>query len=190
MKPSTLAEFLPALTFIGTLLFTRNFQLATWVLVAGSAIALAVVWVTERRISPVLLFSGVLALIAGGLTLIFHDARFVKMKMTIVDVALAVALFAGLALKKNPLKAMMGETLVLPDFAWRNLTVRYALFFLACAGVNEYIWRTQSDETWGVWRLVALGAALVFSIAMTPYLMKHMAKPEEVKVPDPPDAGF
>lgn len=190
MKLSTLAEFLPALCFIGTLLLTRNFQYATWILVIASAIAIPVVWFTERRISPVLLFSGVLALIAGGLTLIFHDARFVKMKMTIVDVSLGVALLSGLVLKKNPLKAMMSDAFVLPDLAWRTLTIRYALFFFVCGGVNEYIWRTQSDEIWGAWRLAALGAALVFSLAMTPYLMKHMEKPEEVKAPEPPDAGF
>jgi intracellular septation protein len=190
MKISTLVDYLAPIAFVGTLLATRDFQLATWVLVGACAVALAVGWITERRIAPVPLFSGVLALIFGGLTLAFHDPRFIKMKMTIVDVSLAIALFSGLALKKNPLKAMMGEAVVLPDFAWRNLTIRYAIFFLACAGVNEAVWRTQTDETWGVWRLVALGAAVLFSFAQAPYLMKHMQQPGEAKTPEPPDAGF
>ena len=190
MKVSTLVDYLAPIAFVGTLLVTRNFQTATWVLVGASALALAVGWITEKRIAPVPLFSGVLALIFGGLTLIFDDPRFIKMKMTIVDTALAGALLAGLAIKKNPLKAMMGEALVLPDFAWRNLTIRYAVFFLACAGVNEAVWRTQSDETWGIWRLVALGAAVLFSFAQAPYLMKHMQQPAEQKAPEPPDPGF
>ena len=39
---------------------------------------------------------------------------------------------------------------------------------------------------------VALGLALVFSFAQAPYLMKHMEQPakDELKAPEPPDAGF
>lgn len=191
MKISTVVDYLAPIAFVGALLITKDFQVATWVLVGASAIALAVGWFTEKRIAPVPLFSGVLALIFGGLTLIFHDPIFIKMKMTIVDVSLAIALIAGLFLKKNPLKAMMGDALVLPDFAWRQLTIRYAIFFLVCAGINEAVWRTQTDEAWGIWRLVALGLALVFSFAQAPYLMKHMEQPAgETKTPEPPDAGF
>lgn len=190
MKISTLVDYLAPVAFVATILITKDFQLATWVLVGASALALAVGWITERRIAPVPLFSGVLALIFGGLTLIFHDPRFIKMKMTIVDVSLAIALFVGLFIGKNPLKALMGEALILPDFAWRNLTIRYAVFFLVCAGINEAVWRTQSDDVWGIWRLVAIGLALVFSFAQAPYLMKHMQQPAETKAPEPPDAGF
>lgn len=186
----TIVDYLAPLAFLVTLLVTRNFQTATWVLVGASAVALAVGWIAERRLAPIPLLSGVLALVFGSLTLFFHDPKFVKMKMTAVDALLAIFLLAGMAMKKNPLQTLMGDALVLPQAAWRTLTLRYALFFIASAVVNEIVWRTQSDARWAIWRLVALGAALVFSFAQAPFLMKHMEHPEDVKAPEPPDPGF
>ena len=61
-----------------------------------------------------------LALVFGGLTLFFHDPRFVKMKMTAVDALLAIFLLAGVAMKSTPLQSLMGDALVLPNAAWRT----------------------------------------------------------------------
>lgn len=183
-------DYAAPIAFVGTLLVTHDFKTATWVLVVASAAALALGWIAERRLALLPLFGGGMALVFGGLTLIFDDASFVKMKLTIVDTVLAVLLLGGLALGKNPLKSVLGEALKLPDRAWKILTVRYAVFFLACAGVNEWVWRTQSDEHWGIFRLVLLGAALVFSITQVPFMMKHMQQDAAQAAPEPPDPGF
>jgi intracellular septation protein len=184
-------DYAAPIAFVSTILITKNFQLATWVLVGASAFALLVGWIAERRLAPLPLMAGGAAVIFGSLTLIFNDSAFVKMKLTIVNTVLAIVLLGGLKLGKNPLKSLLGETLKLPDAAWRTLTVRYALFFLVCAGVNEYVWRTQSDANWGIFRLGLLGAALVFSLTQTPFLMKHMINPDsEPTAPTPPDPGF
>lgn len=185
----TTVDYLAPLAFIAVILVKHDFQLATWVLVGSSAVALLVGWVAERRLAPLPLFAGTLALVFGTLTLIFHDPRFVKMKMTFADVALGVAVLSGLFFKRMPIKALMGDAIDMPDSAWRTLSMRYGVFFLACAAVNEVVWRTQSDERWGVWRLVAMGAALVFSVFQAPLLMKHMKTADEAP-PPPPDAGF
>jgi intracellular septation protein len=85
---------------------------------------------------------------------------------------------------------MLGDAFHLEDGAWRVLTIRYALFFAACAAANEAVWRTQSDARWGIFRLVVLGAAVLFSLAQTPFLLKHGAFADEVKATEPPDPGF
>ncbi|HTN41621.1 MAG TPA: septation protein IspZ, partial [Asticcacaulis sp.] len=65
--------------------------------------------------------------------------------------------------------------LKLKDTAWPKLTVYYALFYLAMAGVNEVIWRTQSDEFWLTWKLVSMIAGpILLSICLLPFLMKNM----------------
>jgi len=179
------------LAFVGTLLITHDFMKATVVLVVTSILALAVGLGVERRLAPLPLLTGVAALIFGTLTLVFHDKSFVKMKLTFVDGFLTLVLFGGVILKRNPLKSLLGSSLHLADEAWRALSIRYALFFLACAIANEFVWRTQSDANWGIFRLAVFGAALVFSIAQTPYLMKHMIAPsDETAALEPPDAGF
>ncbi len=123
----------------------RDLTGATWWLVGGSALSLLLGLIAERRIAPMPLIAGGFALVFGGLTLAFHDPRFLKVKPTATNLVFATALFGGQMLGRNPLKWMLGEAIALPDEAWRILTVRYALFFLSMAGLNEIIWRTQPD---------------------------------------------
>ena len=82
-------DYSGAAAFVIGYFVTKDFQKATWVLVAVSALALITGFVTERRVAPLPLIYGGAALVFGALTLIFHDPRFVKMKTTFVDLSLA-----------------------------------------------------------------------------------------------------
>ncbi|WP_333587875.1 inner membrane-spanning protein YciB [Phenylobacterium sp.] len=157
----------------------RDLVAATWWLVAGSAVALVVGLVVERRIAPIPAVSGGAALVFGGLTLVFHDETFVKIKPTIMNALFGAALLGGLALGKSPLKMLIGASLPLPDEAWRKLTLNYGLYFFATAILNEIVWRTQTNEVWVLFRtpgLMILG--LVFSLAQAPLMMRYMRKAE------------
>lgn len=168
-------DYAGPLAFLVGYLITHNMLSATWALVGASAIALAVGYGVERRIAPMPLFAGLAALIFGGLTLYFHDPRFVKIKPTAINTILGVTMLGGLALKRNPLKALMGEALKLPDTAWRTLTLRYGLFFLCVAVLNEAIWRTQPESIWIWFRMPGLQIlSLVFSLTQLPLMMKHI----------------
>ncbi|ATQ44479.1 inner membrane-spanning protein YciB [Caulobacter mirabilis] len=176
-----------AIAFFG---FGKNMLLATGVLVAASVLALIVGYVVERRIAPLPLIAGIFAIVFGGLTLIFHDEAFVKMKLSFQNAAFAAALLGGVALGKNPLKLLLGDSIRMADAAWRTLSVRYGLYFIAIAVANEIVWRTQSNEFWVGFRIAVLPLALVFSITQVPFMMKHMEKPEEKDAaPEPPDPG-
>jgi len=161
------------LLWLAALLITRDFRFATWVLVAGSAIALAIGIGVERRIAPIPAVSGGLALVFGGASLLLHRDDILQMKMTIVDGVLGAVLFGGLAIGKNPLKALLGGAFNLADRAWRVLTIRYGLFWWACAVGNEVVRRTQSTHDWGLFRGGVMIAAVVFALAQTPFLLKH-----------------
>lgn len=161
----------------------RDLTAATWWLVIGSAAAIATGLIVERRIALMPLITGLFALVFGSLTLIFHDPRFIKIKPTATNLTLGAALLIGLALRKNPLKALIGEALPLPDDAWRTLTLRYGLFFLSMAALNEMIWRTQSDAVWVLFRMPGLLVlAVLFSLTQVPLMAKYMKDPE----PPPP----
>jgi intracellular septation protein len=171
-----------AIAFFGS---GRNFMVATWVLVAASAVTLAVGYALERRVAPLPLFAGLMALVFGTLTLVFDDEAFVKMKTTLVNALLAAAMLGGWALRKNWMRKLFGEALRLPDQAWRVLMVRYGLWFSVVAIANEVVWRTQSDEVWVAFRTGLLPAAIAFSVLQLPFMMKHMEK----DAPPPPDPG-
>jgi intracellular septation protein len=172
--------------FLLTLAITRSAVTATWGLVVGAAAALLAGWIFERRIAPMPLVTGLLALFFGGLTLFFHDERFIKIKPTVLYVGFALFLFAGLVRGHNPLRMLMGEAFHLPDAVVKTLTWRYALFFLALAVANEVVWRTQSTMTWALFKFPGVMILIfAFSMAHAPMMMKY-AKDEE-EPPAPPE---
>jgi intracellular septation protein len=184
------ANAAPAVGFLIALLITHSFPTATWTLVVLSAAALALSLIVERRIAPIPAFSGGAALIFGGLSLALHRADLLQMKMSIVDGALGAVLFGGLILQRHPLKALLGGAINLPDRAWRVLTIRYGLFFWCSAIANEIIRRTQTPEIWATFRVVAIGAAVLFGAAQFPLLRKYWADAAPSATPEPPEPGF
>jgi intracellular septation protein len=94
-----------------------------------------------------------------------------------------VVLLVGLVLRKNPLKWLLGEALVLPEDAWRKLTLRYAIYFLGMAVLNEVVWRTQSDAVWILFRMPGLLILVIlFSLTQVPFMMRYLKTNE----PPPP----
>jgi intracellular septation protein len=165
-------------------ILTHDLIKATWWLVIGSAAALAIGFAVERRVAPMPLIAGGAALIFGALTLVFHNPAFIKAKPTVVNLLFAAGLLGGLAMRKNPLKMLLGESLTLPDAAWRSLSVRYALFFAAMAILNLVVWKTMSDAAWVYFRFPGLLIlALLFSLTQVPFMMKNM---KEAEAPPPP----
>ena len=89
---------------------------ATWALVVGSGVALAVGFVVERRLAPAAAVRGRRwPRVRRRLTLFFHDPRILKIKPTFVNTAFGLLLLGGLAMKKNPLKLVLGDAFDMPD---------------------------------------------------------------------------
>lgn len=179
-------DYGPLLAFVAVNFATHDLIKATGALVAASAIALVVGFTVERRIAWMPLVAGGAALVFGGLTLIFHDEIFVKLKPTVMNTGFGVILLGGLVLKKNPLKALLGEALHMPEEAWRTLTLRYGIFFLAMAGLNEAVWRTQPNDVWVLFRFPGLMVlALLFSFTQAPLMMKYARTDRTPPSPEP-----
>lgn len=190
MSSSTHKSVRAVVDYGGLVVFAVGFVLthdlirATWWLVVGSAAALAIGFAVEQRVAPMPLIAGGAALIFGALTLVFHNPAFIKAKPTVVNFLFATGLFGGLALGKNPLKMLLGESLTLPDPAWKSLSIRYGLFFTAMAVLNLVVWMTMSDAAWVFFRFPGLLIlAVLFSFTQVPFMMKNM---KEAEAPPPP----
>jgi intracellular septation protein len=170
-----------------TIVITKNAVASSWVIVGASLLALAVGLLVEKRLAPMPLVTAVFGIFFGGLTLFFHDERFIKVKPTILYTAFGLFLVTGALRGKNPLKILMGDAFHLPDAVIRTLTIRYALFFFALAIANEVIWRTQSTVFWGLFKVPGV-PIIIFLFAMTqaPLMMKHMPDDEEKPPADSP----
>ena len=78
---------------------------------------------------------------------------------------------------RKPLLAMVFDQMFhLTDEGWRKLTVRWALFFLALAVLNEIVWRTQSTDTWVAFKVFGvMPLTFVFAALQYPLLAKYDA---------------
>jgi intracellular septation protein len=143
---------------------------ATGVFMAAIVVALAVAYALTRHLPIMPLVTAIVVLVFGTLTLVLHDELFIKVKPTIIYVLFGGVLLGGLAFGKSFLGVVFDSVFHLTDEGWRKLTLRWALFFLVLAVLNEIVWRTQSTDVWvsfkvfGVMPLTFLFAALQYPL--------------------------
>jgi len=149
---------------------------ATGVFMVAVLAALAVAYVLTRRIEIMPLVTAVVVLIFGGLTIVLHDETFIKLKPTIIYVLFGVVLFGGYLLDKPLLSVVFDSMIHLTGEGWKKLTLRWAVFFLALAVLNEIVWRTQTTDTWVTFKVFGfLPLTFVFMMLQLPLLQKYAA---------------
>ena len=118
----------------------------------------------------------ILILILGGVTIFFHDPMFIKWKPSVIYWLFALVLIGSQFIGKKPiLKRMMGDKIHLPDKAWLNLSISWAIFFTAMGAVNLYVVYNYSTNTWVNFKLFGtLGLTLVFAVLQAFYIARFM----------------
>ena len=158
---------------------TGAIMLGTAAIMAATIVALSVAWIVQRRVPKVPLISGVLLMVFGGLTLWLQDPVFFKMKPTIVYLLFSAVLLGGLAMRRPLLKPLLGKAWQLDDTGWRKLTLRFGLFFMAMAGLNELVWRTQTTDFWVSYKVFGtMGLILVFTMTQVGLIHRHQIRTE------------
>lgn len=149
--------------------------IGTAAFMAAIVLAVIVSRVKLGRVSPMLWLSALLILFFGGLTIYFHDQRFIQTKPTIIYAFFALMLFAGLLRGKPLLKYLLQAAYDgLSETGWRKLSRNWALFFIAMALANEVMRRTMTFDTWlavKVWGVTIV--SVIFAAANLPMLMRH-----------------
>jgi intracellular septation protein len=146
----------------------------TGVFMAAIAVSFGVSLWIERRVPVMPFVTAVVVLVFGTLTLVLHDDLFIKLKPTIVNGLFAAVLTFGLLTRRNFLQIVLGTVLALDEAGWRKLTLRWALFFVVLAVINEIVWRNFSTDTWVSFKVFGImPLTLLFSLAQVPLLTKH-----------------
>jgi intracellular septation protein len=155
---------------------------ATAVFMVAILAALVASYVLTRRLPIMAIVSAVIVLVFGGATLYFQNDTFIKMKPTIIYLLFAGTLFGGVLMQKPLLEAVFDQMFNLTEEGWRKLTIRWALFFLTLAVLNEIVWRTQTTDTWVAFKVFGVTPlTFVFAALQYPLLMKHDATPASEK---------
>ena len=149
---------------------------ATAVFMVAIIVAFVISYVLTRRLPLMALVTAVIVLVFGGLTLFLQDDTFIKLKPTIIYLLFAGVLGGGLFFGKSLLMVVFDQMFNLTEEGWRKLTLRWTLFFLALALLNEIIWRTQSTDFWVAFKAFGvIPLTFIFAAFQYPLLTKHDA---------------
>ena len=147
---------------------------ATAVFMVATLVALIASWLLMKRLAILPLVTGVVVLVFGGLTLALHDETFIKIKPTIVNTLFGLVLLGGLFFGKSLLAVVLDAAFELTDEGWRKLTLRWGLFFLFLAVLNEVVWRNFSNDVWvafKVWGTMPI--TIVFAMCQVPLMQRY-----------------
>lgn len=167
------SEYGPLILFV-IAYWLDGLMTATKVVVVATLVAVALsVWLT-RKLPWMPVITAAIVTVFGGLTILLDDEIFIKMKPTIVQLLFAAVLLGALAFNRLPLKKVMGGGIAMPDHAWRTLSLRFGVFFIVMAGLNEAVWRTQSTDFWVTFKVGGLlGLTFLFVMTQVPFISRH-----------------
>ena len=153
----------------------KDLKIAIPPFIIATIVALAVVWILEKKIPMVPLIGGILITLFGGLTIYFNNPIFIYIKPTIINILFGLALLFGKHFtNESVLKKILGKSIMLADEGWNILNKRWMIFFFALALTNELVWRTQSEEFWvnfKVWGMLPI--TFIFTAFQVSIITKH-----------------
>ncbi len=131
---------------------------ATKVFIPTILVTLLIGYLNTKEVAKMPLFTAVIVLIFGGLTIWLRDEMFIKMKPTIIYIVFAILLYIGLLRGQSYLQVLMAVALPMEDKGWMILTKRFAFFFIFLAILNELIWRMMTTDIWVSFKTFGLPA--------------------------------
>ncbi len=175
-----LIDFGPIAIFVGCYHYLRRSDpdgamlTAAGIFMVVAVIALIYSRMKTGKFSGILLLTTAIICVTAGLAIFSGNKTIFFMKPTIVNALFGIGVIGGVIMKKNVAKMFFDGAFSLPEAAWNKLAIRWGLFFFFCAALNEFIWRTQSEEFWVNFKIFGfLPITLLFSISLVPFIMKH-----------------
>ena len=176
-------------TELGPLLVFFSVNARFHLFVATAAFMVAIVaamiasYAVTRHVPMMALVTGIVVLVFGTLTLALHDETFIKVKPTIIYGLFALVLGGGLLFGRSFIAVMFDQMFNLTPRGWRILTMRWTLFFLAMALLNEAIWRTQSTDFWVAFKAFGvIPLTMIFAITQMPLIKRYHLEPASLEV--------
>lgn len=158
---NTLCEFGPIIAFlIGYEL--SDFQSGTLAMMLVALCALVVLQVTEGHLPVFALISTATVLLFGGISIFVHIPSIFILRDTIFDLIFGIALIVSVLLKKPALKPIFKNVFHITNKGWTTLSLRWGIFFICIALVNEWVRRELSPDDWVLVKVLILFGTVIF----------------------------
>lgn len=154
---------------------------ATAVIIAVSVIQMGLIYLKGQKPSKMAVFSTLLVVLFGGMTIAFQDPAFIQWKPTLLYWLFAAILLFGRIGKKDYIKKVFNG-ITMPDYAWKTVE-NFCLIFLVLIGViNLFVAYTFSMDIWVDFKLFGLlGLTLLFTIRLGFYVAKYAEEAQNTK---------
>ena len=150
--------------------------LATVVVIVATCAQIAYLLARRRKIDMILWISFAIVVVLGGATIWFHNATFIKWKLSVLYWATGLAFWISQTFfHKNLLQSLMGEQLQLPSKVWQRLNVAWIAFYGLMGLLNLYVAYNYSTSTWANFKVFgATGLVLAFMVAQGFYVSRYL----------------
>ena len=177
-----LVDFLPIIIFF-VVFKLYGMYAATAAIIVAMAAQIAVQWFRERKVSKMLLVSGVLVAIFGSATLVLRNPIFIQWKPTIVNWLFATAFLGSQFIGQQTLiERVMGHAVQLTQTMWRKLNLMWVANFALLGAANIYVVYNFDEETWVNFKLFGmLGLTLIMAVGQAIWI--SMNAPEQQEKP-------
>ncbi len=181
-----LCDYLPLIIFFAFFKLSNSSNpllSATLAMMIATFLALIISYFLLKKIPKIALFSAIILGFFGGLTLFLHNEIFIKIKPTVVNLTFASILIFGYFKKRPFISYLLGEQIKMDIDAWLKLSLRWGIFFIFLATLNEIIWRNFSTEFWVQFKVFGMmPISIIFTISQMPFMIGEIKKFETKRI--------
>lgn len=146
---------------------------ATAVIIVASVLQMGFILLKGEKPSKMAVFSTLLVVLFGGMTIAFQDPAFIQWKPTLLYWLFAAILLFGRLGKKDYIKKVFSG-ISLPDSAWKNVENLCLAFLILIGFINIFVAYSFSMDIWVDFKLFGLlGLTLLFTIGLGFYVAKY-----------------
>lgn len=160
-----LIDFFPIVVFF-VVYKLYGMYAATAAIIVAMALQIGYQWVKHRKVNKMLLVSGALVAILGGITLALRDPVFLQWKPTVVNWLFAAAFLGSQVIGDKTLtERVMGHAIELDQGLWRQLNLMWVANFFVLGCANLYVVYNFDEATWVNFKLFGMiGLSLLTAV--------------------------
>jgi len=173
-------DFLPIIVFFVAYKFFGMY-VATGAIMVAMSLQISIQWIRKRTVNKMLLASGLLVLVFGGITIALRNPLFIQWKPTIVNWLFAVAFLGSRFIgQKTLIQRVMDQAIDLPVAMWRRLNLMWVANFTLLGFANLYVVYNYSEATWVNFKLYGmLGLTLLMALIQGIWIARNMPDQEQ-----------